>query len=295
VLGRDVRWRGRVCLAGALALVALGCGSSQANEPKNAEALAAPSARPSENAPLTADSDPALLSGTPRRRAGFAESPITPLGEKLVEFVVTMLDGRPVANDLPLGTPRSQTGPVELTGLDLDQARSIDWFAVGFDFDFSVTMQGGYHRSVESAYMLSEVGLHLISVTVDIHEFNQAVPGWAHGLETVATDLLEAARKGTLAKLLPGDEVRRLVADEELWERATRSFPTENHFAYVEALARDATSEPTGFRMDDVELAGHLPNGRICTCKLDFDEVDGRVILEPHVHVRVVRRNEGRP
>src|SRR5262245_9567053 len=124
------------CLGGTpapvafVAFVALGCaGSSPANEAKSAAPPVASSARPSDDAPLVAtESDPALLSGTPRRRARFAASPITSLGEKIVEFVVTTLDGRPTPNDLPLGTPRPQTGPVQLTGLDLDEARSIDWF-----------------------------------------------------------------------------------------------------------------------------------------------------------------------
>ncbi len=279
-------------------LVVLGCAASpQANESRPAAAPVAPSARPAESAPVIAtESDPALLSGTPRQRAHFAPSPITELGEKIVEFVVAAIDGRPLPNELPLGTPRREEGPVQLTGLDLDQARSVAWFAVGLEVDFSVTTQGGKHPNVESVYMLSEVGLHLISVTVGDRERKQALPDWARGLETVATDLLATAKKGNLATLLPGDDVRRLIADDVLWERATRSLPRADEFAKVEALARAATSGPTGYRIDDVEVAGHLPNGTICTCKLDFDEADGGVYLEPHAHVRLVTRpSEGRP
>jgi hypothetical protein len=118
------------------------------------------------------------------------------------------------------------------------------------------------------------------------------LPDWARGLETVANDLLQTARKRNLATLLPGDDVRRLLADDELWEKATRSLPNAERFAEVEAFALAATSGPTGFRMDDVELAGRGTSGRIHTCKLDFDEAGGRVVLEPHVHVRVVNRSK---
>jgi hypothetical protein len=267
-----------------------GCaGSPPANEPKSAGAPVAPSARPSEGAPLVpTESDPTLLSGTPRRRARFARSPITELGEKIVELVTAAIDGKPLPNDLPLGTPRRDTGPVQLTGLDLDDAKGIDWFGLGIEVDFSVTTQGGTPANVDTVYLLTEAGLHLIGTSVGERERKLALPRWARGLETVAIDLLATARRGNLASLLPGDDVRRVFAADEFWEKAVKTLPKAEKLDELEALARTATSGPTGFRLDDVELVGRKPDGKLYTAKLDFDEGDGSVILEPHVHVRVV-------
>ena len=269
-----------------------GCAGSQGtNEPRRAAAPGDPSARPSEIAPLvTTESDPALLAGTPRRRARFAASPITELAEKIIAFVVAVVDGRPAPNDIPLGTPRPGAGFVQLTGLDLDEAKGIDWFAFAMEIDFSVTTRDGKRENVGGVYLLTEAGLHLIGVSVSNLDRKQALPDWARGCETVATDLLATARSGSLATLLPGDDVRRVFADDELWEKAVRELPQADAFAKVEALARSATSGPTGFRLDDVEIAGRNPSGKLYSGKLDIDELGDRVVLEPSVHLRVVTR-----
>jgi hypothetical protein len=274
-------------LARALALFALGCGSPQANEPKSAEAPGAASARASDDAPpIASESDPALLSGTPRRRTRFAASPITELSEKIAALVISVLEGRPPPNDLPLATLKPGTEPVEWRGVDREEVQHVDWFLVAPEIEFSVTVQDGTHKNVRSVYVLSEAGLHLIDVDVGNLERKQVVPDWARGLEAVAIDLLARARQGSIATLLPGDDLRRVIADDELWEEAKQGLAKAEKFAEVEAVARAATTGPTGFRLDDVSLGGRAPNGKIYSCKLEFDEQDGRIVMNPRMTVR---------
>lgn len=276
----------------AFASVALACaGSSQTNEPKRAETPVASSARPTESVPLVAtESDPALLAGTPRRRARFAASPISEFSEKIVELVTALLDGRPLPNDLPLATLKPGRAPIGFVGIDPDEARRIDWWGVGPEIDFSVTTTYGKPVNIRGVFVVTEAGLHLVAVDVDNHERKQKVPDWARGLETVANDLLATAKRGELATLLHGEELRRLIGDEELWEKAGGSLPKADDLAEVEAVARAATSGPTGFRLDDIAVVGRAPSGKLCECKLEFDEQDGRVVVNPQMTVRAMKR-----
>ena len=274
----------------ALVLVALGCAASpQASEPKKAEVTPAASA-PASDAPLVAtESDPALLSGTPRRRARFAPSPITEFSEKVVELVMAVLDQGPLPSDFPLATQPPGTRLIGLVGLDHEEARRIDWFALAPELDFSVTTREGKNANIRGVYLLTEAGLHLVDVSKGDMKRRQQLPAWASGFEAVAVDLLETARRGKLPSLFPGDEVRRLFNDDRFWDEAMRSLPRSEGLAEVQAVAQAATSGPVAYRLDDIELAGRTSSGRLCGCKLEFDEQDGRLVLNPRLTLRIVK------
>jgi hypothetical protein len=245
---------------------------------------------PASDTPLVAtESDPELLSGTPRRRARFAPSPITEFSEKVVKVVMAVLDQGPLPGDFPLATQPPGKELIGLVGLDLEEARRIDWFALAPELDFSITTRDGKDANIRGVYLLTEAGLHLVDVSKGDRKRRQQLPAWASGFETVAVDLLETARRGKIPSLFPGDEVRRLFDDDRFWEEAMRQLPSGGRLAEVEAVAQAASSGPLSYRLDDIELGGRTPSGRLCGCKLEFDEQEGRLVLNPRLTLRIVK------
>jgi hypothetical protein len=105
------------------------------------------------------------------------------------------------------------------------------------------------------------------------------LPPWLDGAKRFGTEILDAARGGTLERLLVGEAERPVLGNDVLFDEVLKDLPNRQQLERVQALAK-TKRELIGLRFDDVYVVARDKHGEIWGFKLEIEEDKGRLAFE---------------
>ena len=222
----------------------------------------------------------ALPNDDPASRYGYADSPLTPLADRVTDLVLAALHDRPLPD---MGIPIEPLGEGQEL-LDLRGALSSvpeDLEVAGFGIEMDMVMAGGpLGARLGIVLYLGPTGVRVAYVAVSTGRRGGALPRELAEIDAVASHVLSAMRGGAIEELLIGEAERRAVADDRVWSELARERPDDETLARAVELSR-TSGDPLAYRVDDVGVLLRDSSGRWYAAELDFDhQAPGVVVLE---------------
>jgi len=269
------------------ALVAVACGGGAQNAPPPSEPVTV--VAPAPESPLALASEPPTASAP--AGVGYAESSLTELARSVQAVTVAALEGRdPTLAGLPIERIKDPDRLVRSKGT-VPPVRDLEFLAFAMEVrivlsrDDSVTSGDADDvRAIEAVAFLSRTGLKLAQIRSRSSRDIRPLPPWLAGVEQFGSSVVQALRNHTANGLLVGEAERPLLGDA-LYEQAKKELSRVELGPLERAVALHPT--PLGYTVDDVFLVARGPGGVIWGFQLQFDEDQGRVVLDSSPLVRV--------
>ena len=135
-------------------------------------------------------------------------------------------------------------------------------------------------------------GVKIAGVRLRGEHTPRELPAWLRGVEEAGWQVIHAARKEQLRRLLVGDVERCALRNDALFAKITEDMPDDALVDRVESMV--TWDGPTGFHADDLALVARDDQGRLWGFQLDVDHARGGVVLDsrPFVRVRLLEAPE---
>jgi hypothetical protein len=246
--------------------------------------------------------DVAEESGTPPESAlPYADSPITAFATVMTEVGLAAIQGRPLPT-IPVAT-RAQVDPQNPR---IEYGRSGESLhiqgeprVVGFFFEVTFVLKvgqpdpnaelGTQDGQLRTLLYLSRYGLHVLGVESSAMSPTPGSPAppSLSGLADVGRDILRHLAEGRIEEILVGEAESRLVNDEHLWSEVTRNAPRGRSLERTTRFATTIGQPQMTYRLDDFGIALRDEVGTLFGLELDFDELNGRIVLDTSPLIRV--------
>lgn len=265
------------------------CGGGSSTPPRTEPV---PSVTAPEPEPEPVADEPALAAGPPRAQEAspFADSPITPLANQLVQ----------VADAARLGEPLPEVAfPIERHSaedrlLHRDQEplpREIEYVGLAMELEIALGPPGpggGAPGGLELILFLSRHGLKILALEADPVSGARPPPRWLP-VSGLAQQILSDLRADRMQRWWIGDAELAMLGPE-LAREVERERPGPDELRKARALAR-ADAAVHGFRIDDVTVIARDAQSRLWALKMQFESGDVPE-LDAHPLVRVRRAED---
>jgi hypothetical protein len=213
-------------------------------------------------------------------RYGYADSPLTPLADRVTDLVVAALRDRPLPDvGIPVEPLNDGQVLIDLRGA-IDTVPE-DLEVVGFGMEMDMVMGiGPSGARLAIVLYLGPTGVRVAYVAVSTGRRGGSLPRELAEIDAVASHVLSAMRSGAMEQILIGEAERHVIGDERVWNELARERPDDETLARAVELSR-TTDDPLAYRLDDVGVLLRDGVGRWYTAELDFDhQAPGVVVLE---------------
>jgi len=254
-----------------------------------------------DGAPPAPDPAPPTLSARP-----YGASPITETAEALTDAALAALRDEPIPQ-IPVPTRGSASGPPVVRRRPHDGQVVMpqgEITVLGLFFELEVVLKvapAGVDQPTEASDGGLEVIVYVGSRGVRIIGLEprrmgsspgHALPQGLTGLEQVVADVLERLRAGTTEELFLG-EAERALFGPELWREVTRSMPRGEQLERARRLVESVGDVTMTYEIDDSGVIARDEQGTMFMIEFDFDDVDGRIVLDASPLFRIEHRLAG--
>ena len=216
----------------------------------------------------------------PVSRYGYADTPLTPLADRVTDLVVAALTDSSLPDvGIPIEPLHEGQDLVDLHGAIGSVPEDLE--VVGFGMEMDMVMAGGPSGArLAIVLYLGPTGIRVAYVAVSTGRRGGALPRELAEIDAAASHVLSAMRGGAIEAILIGEAERETVGDERVWNELVRERPDDETLARAVELSR-TTEDPLAYRVDDVGVLLRDGVGRWYTAELDFDhQGPGVVVLE---------------
>lgn len=225
----------------------------------------------------------------------FAQSPMTAFANQVIDLIRGVLDGRPPpSGPLPL-IPWQSFDRLVKSRASAPTPRHADLEFIVFGIELSVVLSEDAQAPptsdagrLETITFLSRSGLKIAKLSVRDASRAHPLPPWLEGAKRFGSDIFDAARHGTLEKLLVGEPERAVLGNDLLFAQVLKDLPDRSELERAQALAKSKRGL-IGFRFDDVFVVARDKRGEIWGFKLEIEEEKGQLAFETSPLIEVSR------
>lgn len=288
----------RLAMVAALALALLGCGGpstmTMTYGPRG-RLIDAP-VRPRRPAAWERAVTPAPvpIAGRP-----FADSPISPFAERLADFALAAIEGRP----LP-AAPLPTRAPLDAPEIDWSEhaqprPRQLDVLAVAIEVEL-VLKRGdptadasGAERwgTLRTTLAITRNGIRVVSLRPGVMSPDPpggTPPPGLEGLVEVSRHLIADLRRGDVSAYELTEADRRVLANDAVWAQVHEDGPPLGRASEIAAMLEGLPDAPLAYWLDDLGVLARDEEGRLYSLSLELDPRRGTFALStsPLIEVR---------